>query len=257
MSESDVNDARSVERAYRSPEIGHQRFQTLKALNIRPGERILDAGCGPGLLAEELARLTGSDGQVVAVDKSRNMLALAKERCRELPWVEFKEGSIERLDQADGSFDAAVITQVLLYVRDVPGVLKELHRVLATGGRLALVETDWRSCVLNSDDFELTETMIKAWNDGVPSPNLPVHLTSMLRSCGFKAIHVEPIPVLNTSLLPDGYSGDMMKWFARKAVEQGKASEGQARGWLDDLQQKARDGDYFFCVNRFLFTAIK
>lgn len=257
MSESDVNDARSVERIYQSPEIVRQRVETLKALNVRPGERILDAGCGPGLLAEQLARLTGPDGRVVAVDKSEVMLSLAKERCRELPWIEFKEGSIERLDESDEVFDAAVITQVLLYIQNVPGVIEELHRVLAPGGRLALVETDWRSCVLNSDDFELTETMIKAWDDSVPSPNLPVRLTSLLRSCGFKATRVEPIPVLNTSLVPDGYSSDMIRWFSRKAVDQGKVSEAQARQWLEDLHQKASRGDYFFCVNRFLFVAMK
>jgi SAM-dependent methyltransferase len=171
--------------------------------------------------------------------------------------VELRKGLIRHFDEADGLFDALACSQVLLYVEDVAGVLAEMHRVLKPGGRLVIVETDWRSCVLNSSDFALSEAMIKAWDDAVVSPNLPVKLMPLLRSLGFNAVSVEPIPVLNTSLLEDGYSSDIIGWFARKAVEQGAASESQAHDWLQDLQEKSRRGEYFFCVNRFLFSAVK
>lgn len=252
-----MSEARKLERAYSSPEIVHQRYRALLALNMRPGEWFLDAGCGPGLLSEAVARQVGSEGRVLAVDRSDEMLKLAAERCRELSWVELRKGKIQRFDEGDGLFDAVACTQVLLYVEDVAGALAEMHRVLKPGGRLVIVETDWRSCVLNSSDFVLTEAMIKAWDDAVASPNLPVKLAPLLRSQGFDAVSVEAIPVLNTSLLEDGYSIDIIGWFARKAVEQGVASEAQAQDWLQDLQEKSRRGEYFFCVNRFLFSAVK
>lgn len=256
MSEAGAKEARSVERAYLSPEIAHQRFRTLEAAGVRPGDHVLDAGCGPGLLTAELARLAGATGQVLAVDKSPDMLALARERCSRLPQAAFRQASIECLEDGDASFDVIVCTQVLLFVADVPAVLNEMRRLLKPGGRLAVVETDWRSCVLNSDDFALTEVMIKAWDDAVPSPNLPARLAPMLRSAGFGAVRVEPVPVLNTSLVPDGYSKDIIGVFSRKAVEQGRVDEVQARDWLDDLHRKADRDEYFFCVNRFLFSAV-
>jgi SAM-dependent methyltransferase len=185
------------------------------------------------------------------------MLELAQARCRDLPWVELRKGSIQHLDEADGLFDALACAQVLLYVKDVAAALAEMHRVLKPGGRLVIVETDWRSCVLNSSDFALTEAMIGAWDDAVASPNLPVSLMPLLRSQGFNAVGVEPVPVLNTSLLEDGYSIDIIGWFARKAIEQRRASESQAQHWLEDLYEKSRRGEYFFCVNRFLFSAVK
>lgn len=249
--------ARSIERAYQSPEITRQRLDTLNAVQPAAGERILDAGCGPGLLTLELGRLVGDRGNVVGVDKSRDMLALARERCKETPWIELKESSIEHMEEADRSFDAVACTQVLLYVEDVPGAVEELKRVLKPGGRLVIVETDWRSCVINSDDFDLTETMIRARDDAVPSPNLPMRLGPLLRSLGFTAVRVEVIPVLNTSLTPNAYSFDLIDWFADKAVAQGKVSAAQSRRWLRDLHRKAGRDEYFFCVNRFLFFAVK
>lgn len=252
-----MNEARRLERAYGSPEIAHQRYRTLLALNMQPGEWFLDAGCGPGLLAQDAARLVGETGRVLAVDKSADMLALARGRCADLPWVELSHGSIEHFDEADERFDALACTQVLLYIEDVPAALAEMRRVLKPGGRLVLVETDWRSCVMSSDDFDLTETLIKAWDESTASPNLPVRLAPMLRSLGFTAVRVEPIPVLNTSLLQDGYSIDIIGWFARKAVRQGRVSESRAEAWLADLHERSRGGEYFFCVNRFLFSAVK
>lgn len=257
MSKAAQNEARNIERAYQSPEIAHQRFRTLQALGIRPGEAVLDAGCGPGLLTAELAGLVGERGRVLAVDKSRVMLDLARQRCRGMSRVELRDGSIERIEEADASFDAVVCTQVLLYIADVPAVLAELHRLLKPGGRIAVVETDWRGCVLSSEDFSLTERLIEAWDAAVPSPNLPVRLAPMLRSTGFNALRIEPVPVLNTGLPPDSYSNNMTRWLSEKGVEQGRVGPAQAREWLDDLHRKAERGEYFFCVNRFVFSAVK
>lgn len=257
MSTADVNEARSVERNYLSPEIAHQRFRTLEAMGVRPGERVLDAGCGPGLLTRELARLAGEAGRVLAVDRSAGMLAVARERCAGMAQVEFRQSPVERLADTGETFDVVACTQVLLYIADVPPILAMMHSLLAPGGRIAVVETDWRSCVMSSDDPALTEVMIRAWDEAVPSPNLPARLAPMLRSAGFSAVRIEPVPVLNTSLAAGGYSPDMIALFSRKAVEQGRADELRAREWLADLHGKAERGEYFFCVNRFLFSAVK
>ena len=160
MTETESSEARRVERAYLSPEITHQRLRTLDALAVQPGESILDAGCGPGLLAAELARLTGPSGRVLAVDKSADMLDLAGARCHGMQQVEFRQAAIERLDDADASFDVTVCTQVLLYVEDVAAALAQMHRLMRPGGRIAVVETDWRGCVLSTGDADLTEVMI-------------------------------------------------------------------------------------------------
>jgi SAM-dependent methyltransferase len=257
MMEYDEKAARATERSYLEPEIVRQRIRTLDALALRAGERVLDVGCGPGLLAHDMALQVGVAGRVVGVDKSEAMLKLAQQRCAHLSQVEFKQGMAENLCAEDQSFHALACTQVLLYVPDVKQALSEMRRVLKPGGRIAVIETDWRSTVLTSNEQALTRKITAGWDDAVPSPNLPVQLGPLLREFDFTAIRVEAIPVLNTSYSADSFSAAMAKTVAAAAQERGLVSEAEARTWLDDLKRLEQARAYFFCVNRFLFSAVR
>ena len=67
--------------AYRRRDMRRRRELVHETFGAAPGERILDAGCGPGFYTSELLDRVGPDGSVVAVDASPAMLALAAERC--------------------------------------------------------------------------------------------------------------------------------------------------------------------------------
>ncbi len=250
-------ESRRTEQAYQTPEIERQRKRTIKLLAPRPGEHIVDIGCGPGLLACELSAAVASDGRVIAIDSSPAMLELARSRCSDLSNVEFIECDATELAVDDANADAVACIQVLLYVPDVDRVLADMHRVLKPGGRAIIMETDWRSAVLHSHDEALTEKIIDAWDKKVPSPRLPARLDSMLREAGFASVEVEALPIISNDATPQGFSMAMMGQSADAAVEQGKISEAQSEAWLEGLQQLGADGRYFFCVNRFLFSAWK
>jgi ubiquinone/menaquinone biosynthesis C-methylase UbiE len=250
-------EARKTDCAYLTPDITQQRMRTLEALHLKAGEFVLDVGCGTGLLAHDMAILVGAGGRVVGVDLSKDMLVLAERRCANLPQVHLKQSKAENLPEGDKSFDAVTCVQVLLYLSDVSTALSEMHRVLKPGGRIAIIETDWRGMVLNSFDDPLTRKMIAAWDDAVSSPNLPARLGPLIKSQGFSAVSVGAFPILNTSCTPGNFSTEMLEQFARYAREQGTVSAGESEAWLDDLQHKGVDGSYFFCVNRFVFTAVK
>lgn len=253
----DEKEARATERAYRGPEITAQRMVTLQELALRAGEYVLDVGVGPGLLAFDMAQMVGAGGRVVGVDKAPAMVAMAAERCVELPQVEVGEGDARELRFEDHSFDAAVCTQVLLYVDDVAKALSEMHRVLKPGGRVLIIETDWRGLVLSSSLPELTETMIEGWDAVVASPRLPPVMEPMLRQAGFAGFSVSAVPVLSTNYAPGGYAHSMLKAFSNYSVKQGSVSDGDAEHWLDDLSRLSADGAFFFCMNRFMFTATR
>lgn len=133
----DEDASRRVERIYTTPDVIQQRQAILRALALQPGERVIDIGSGPGLLACEMAAAVGTGGRICGVDVSENMLALA--RARRPPagsgTVEYQEAGAPTLPYADASFDVAVCTQVYEYVDDVPAALLELRRVLRPGGR--------------------------------------------------------------------------------------------------------------------------
>ena len=252
-----ADDARDTDRSYLSPEIVNQRLQTIEAMALREGERVLDAGCGSGLLSELISLRVGKSGQVTGVDLSEDMLALARNRCEALGNVTLKRGSVTGLDLESGSFDVASCIQTLLYVENTMAALGELYRVLKSRGRVAILETDWRGAVLNSPDPATTRKVLDAWDAAVANPGLPPRLTQMLLEAGFSAIRVRAIPVMNAAYNENGFSVGMLKYMSRNAVRQGVLDDDEASQWLKRIFDLRQQQAYFFCVNRFLFTAVK
>lgn len=105
------------------------------AAGIRTGAQVLDVACGTGVLAREAARRVGPDGRVVGVDVNPDMLGVARRLAPELEWL---EASAEDLPIPDGAFDAVVSQFGLMFIRDRVRALREMWRVAAPGGRLAV-----------------------------------------------------------------------------------------------------------------------
>ncbi len=253
MSETFHNSPAMLNRSYGSPEIVNQRRVTMSQLSIRAGENVLDIGCGSGFLTLELAGSVGESGSVDALDISREMVDATVERCRGLPQVSVSRGNVTELQMPPESYDAVTCTQVLLYVADVEKALGQMVRVLRPGGRLAVLETDWRGVVMNSSHPGVTDSVFRAWDDTVPSPNLPVRLNRLMRAAGLENIRVTAIPLLNTDYDPGLFSVSTLDWMGSNAVRQGAVTREESRKWQDDLEGLGREGKYFFCVNRFLF----
>ncbi|MBG55779.1 MAG: hypothetical protein CL935_01445 [Deltaproteobacteria bacterium] len=248
-------EAEELEKSYKLPEIVQQRNQTINKLSVKLGEQILDVGCGVGLLSYEIAKRIGDSGKLFGIDINLDMIRHANKRCKNLRNTKFSEANADNLPFKKEFFDAVCCTQVLLYVNDVPNVLREIKRILKPKGRIIIVETDWRGVVINSNYDSITSRIFSAWDATVPSPNLPVYLGPFLLNSGFCNIDVEAIPILNTEYTSSQFSHGMMKWISRNAVKKSAITREQSEIWLDDLDEKGKSGNYFFCVNRFLFSA--
>lgn len=184
MLEFDEEASRAVEEVYGTDDVVEQRRIVIEALAPASGQRALDIGCGPGLLAAEIARAVGAGGRVCGIDASPSMLAIAARRDAgpgAAP-VELSEGDVGgRLPFGDGSFDLAVATQVYEYVADMPAALGEARRVLAPGGRLLVLDTDWDSLVWRSRDDGLMARVMTAWDEHLAHRDLPRRLPELLR----------------------------------------------------------------------------
>ncbi len=255
--EYDEAESRKTERIYLTPEIIRQRAATMEALHLQAGERVVDVGCGPGLLTLEMALAVGKHGCVLGIDNSQPMLSIARTRCEGLDQVRIEDGDATKIKEESDSFDAVGCIQVLLYVTAVRDALAEMRRVLRPGGRIAIIETDWSGTVLNSSNETLTRKIIGAWDLEMPNPRLPAQLGPLLRSQGFDSLQVRAITIINTSFDADGFSAQLMNQFAESARKFGVSDESETTEWLDDLRRLGEEGSYFFCFNRFLFTAVK
>lgn len=257
MEKYDKQAAERIDRSYQTPEIVNQRLRTLAGLALARGERVLDAGCGTGLLLEQEALAVGSGGRAEGLDYSDDMLARARVRCADLPQVGLNQGSVETLPFDEASFDALSCTQCLLYVDDLDRALAEFYRVLKPGGRIAVLETDWTGAILNSRDQSVTQRIFDAWDLACANPNLPKRLRPLLTELGFGALRVEAIPVLNAGYCENSFSADMLDNYAEAARRRKIITDEQARDWRAGIDELIREDAYFFCVNRFLFTAVK
>jgi ubiquinone/menaquinone biosynthesis C-methylase UbiE len=113
-----------------------------------PGERVLDVGCGGGLDALVAAAAVGPEGKVVGVDITPEMIERAQEAAAMAPWAPVTflvADAAERLPFDDGSFDAVQSNGCLNLSPRKRKLLTEVHRVLRTGGRLALCDAVLKS----------------------------------------------------------------------------------------------------------------
>src|SRR5688572_12161452 len=105
------------------------------AADIRRGDRVLDVACGTGVLARAAASRAGSSGTVTGLDRNPGMLAVAS---RLSPTLRWQQGTAEALPFPDQSFDAVISQFGLMFVPEPAVALREMMRVLAPGGRLAV-----------------------------------------------------------------------------------------------------------------------
>jgi arsenite methyltransferase len=253
----DEETSRKVESLYMTPDVVAQRHQVLKALALREGERVLDIGSGPGLLAYDMAASVGPNGRVCGIDISEDMLTMSRKRCADQPWTEFQRADETNLPYPDDSFDAAASTQVYEYVTDVPVALAELHRVARPGGRAVILDTDYGSLVIHTEDEVRMKRVLSAWNEHFVHAGLPRTLSRQLRDAGFTIRQRDAIPMFNPEYRENTYGKGLLVIMATFAVGRKGVSREEADAWLAEFAQLDKQGKFFFSLNRYLFVADK
>ena len=243
MLQFDEQQAKQVELTYMTPDVVEQRRATRALLDLQAGERVLDIGSGPGFLADEMAEEVGPDGAVHGVDPSESMLAISRRRGTR---VEYATGDALALPYDDETFDVVVATQVYEYVPDMPAALAEARRVLRSGGRLLILDTDWDAIVWHSSDRDRMMRVLEKWNDHLADPYLPRRLPALLRDAGFELATTTIIPILNLGGGTDTLSHGVLPLIADFVDDQ---------EWKADLL--AMGDDYFFSLNRYVFVAYR
>lgn len=108
------------------------------AAGVTPGMRVVDVGCGPGGLARELAERVGA-ANVAAIDPAAQFVAACRDR---IPGADVRVGVAEELPWADGTFDAALSSLVIGFMRDPDRGVREMARVTRPGGTVAVCMWD-------------------------------------------------------------------------------------------------------------------
>jgi ubiquinone/menaquinone biosynthesis C-methylase UbiE len=108
----------------------------LEASGLSSGERVLDVACGTGIVTRRASELVGPEGFVAGLDVNPGMLTVA--RSVSPTSIEWHESSAESIPCQDASFDVVTCSLGLQFVPDRSAAMREIRRVLADGGRVAI-----------------------------------------------------------------------------------------------------------------------
>lgn len=224
--------------------------------HLRPGMDILDAGCGVGAIALDLAT-TQSPRRIVGIDVDSDQVAAARNSAAErgIGSAEFAVGSAYELPFAAESFDVVYANTVLLYLRDPVRALTEMRRVLRRGGIAAVSDDDISTIVFSPDmpGMSLGPTLFaKAVEHEGGNTTYSRHLRTLMRQAGFARTQ-------GHALTPETYGDpDSTRWIADFAVglfsapsmantiiSQGWASEAELDELLTALHQWGDRPDAF------------
>jgi len=244
-----------LERLYRTRDVLRRRELVRAALGARPGDSVLDVGCGPGFYVTELLETVGREGRVVGLDVSTDMLAVAAKRADKHDNAEFHEADATSLPVPDASFERVVCVQVLEYVRDVPTALSEMHRALRPGGRVLVWDIDWATLSWHAIDRQLMRRALAAWDNHLTHPSLPRTLAAQLRNAGFQDVQMDAHAFATTELIPDTYGGSLLPLLEQYVAGQGGMSQQEAKAWAGEQRELGDRGEFFFTVTQFCFTA--
>ena len=173
--------------------------KTIRLMNLRAGERVLDLGCGSGWATRLLARLVGDGpegfGQVVGLDVSDEMVRLARESSKDFENILYVWGSAQQIPWEENFFDKMLSVESFYYYPDQDRALAELFRVMAPKGRIYILINLYRD-----NPYSLQ------WVDKL---KVPVHVRSaaeyadLLKAHAFEKVEWQQIP--DDAPTPDDY----------------------------------------------------
>ena len=229
--------------------VGH-----IEMLGELVGQRVLDVGCGTGVVTRDIARQVGPGGLVVGVDPTPVFVEIA-ERLRQeanLDGLHYQTGDGRALDFPDSSFDVVMAITVLSHLPARTQVLAELARVVRPGGRLLVTDGDYVANQLAHTDRATTDRIISAWVENVvDDPLMARRLPALIAASGFQVeairghVHVEAGRV-------DEATSYIWQWalFAlNQALAAGAVSAGEGAAWREELAGMNAEGTLYGSVN--------
>jgi SAM-dependent methyltransferase len=239
--------ARLLELRGAQPHQRRLRRGFLAFAGIAPGARVLDVGCGTGVVTRELAARVGPRGGVVGVDPSRAFVREARRRTRGAR-VRFRVGDGADLPFRDRTFDAAVAVTVLLHVARSDRVLAEMCRVVRPGGTVAVLDQDFGTFVLDLPDRALTRRVVDGHAERYyANPWSGRSLLRQLRAAGLAGVRGRAFAVVEPRY--DEYVRSLLSRRVQLAAKWRLVTRVEERRWLAAADEAGSRGDFYMSLN--------
>ena len=218
------------------------------------GERILEVGCGSGVLCRLMASEVIPGGKITGLDISPEFVRVAREHATNTGLkdsIQWDSGKAEALPYRDASFDGILAARLLLHVPDPQAVLREAVRVLRPGGRAVVMDWDFDTLALNHSDRELTRRLLHWRCDHHGGNNWSGRqLWRQMVTAGLTNVEVFPFVSLahheNDSLTLSLFRA------AEVARQDGAISPDEYDAWVGELKSDLAAGCFFASIVYFI-----
>jgi ubiquinone/menaquinone biosynthesis C-methylase UbiE len=231
---------------------------TYMAMHLQPGQRVLDVGCGPGIDTVAVAELIGASGSVDGVDTDLTLVAAAERRASAAGLhdrVHHRVADALALPFAAQTFDAVRGERLFQHLPDPRAALAEMLRVTRPGGWIVVLDTDYSSFTVDSDQTDLERRLALAAAQSVLSGYVARKLYRMFTDQGLAAISVTVRPVALTSYADA--RGALLDLIEPGALASGIVTEEQLHAWHAELEQADARNAFFACTNMMLVAGCK
>jgi ubiquinone/menaquinone biosynthesis C-methylase UbiE len=220
--------------------------------DLRPGETVLEIGCGTGRLLSELAKATGAANGVIGLEPQSLFAKEAESFILEKKQSTIARvlcGSAEDIPLPDASIDICIAQTVLIHIpaEKLKRVFGEVKRVLKPGGRFISVDQDGDTWIIDHPDRVVTRKVVQfncdyRYADGWTGR----YLRRLFRQNGFQEVRVQAWTNVDTE--SGSYLHQMAQRIAQAATEHEILSQDECKKWLNELDQQTQKGNFFSSI---------
>ncbi len=250
--------AEYIEKRSKYPDQVQINLRFRDILNPKPGEHLLDVGCGSGVLSRLIAPFLEPGGSITGIDNSPGIISFALEQASKdnlVNLIQFKVGDAEDLPCQDNNFDSVFATRLLLHVNDPLRVVEELIRTVKSGGKIALMDWDFETLTVDHPNRKVTRKILHWRTDHKDGNNWSGRqLFSLLNANGLKDINICPL----VSIATDENSSltQSIRHAASGALDQKIITEEEYNAWMLELENRLQLNHFFSSIVYFIAIGI-
>jgi len=235
------------------------RERYLEQMGLTANARVLDCGCGTGVVSRAIAQRDGFAGVIAGVDFSADLIEAAQRLAHEKGLdgrIEFRVGDAHALEDANGSYDFVILHTLVSHVVDPARVISEAARVVRPSGVIAIFDGDYASLAYGAGDRQLNGTIVNAiLAAAVANSEVMRQLPKLLNDCGLEVVAF--LPDVHAETGKASFFSNLAESYVPIAVKAGMVSDQLAGHWLASQRDASSNATFFAACNFYAYLARK